>query len=440
MGSKDPRFVTRRHAAHDAAGGLLVYPLALLLGLCAAGPAQAQLIDRYFPAGLPGYGTQPGVTVQSRARLAYEPLGVRLGGVVVRPTISTGLGYTSNALGQPRGRGSVLAQTSASILAGSDWGRHAVGGYLSFDDQRFLSATAQSATAWTAALGGTAEIGRGALALGAAHLNLYQTARALDGLAIDRPGRFQVDNARASYTWRSGRLSLAPGLAVSATRFDDVFVRGQRAVQRYRDRTAIEGNVTARWELAPRRDLVLDLRAVGFDHARREPGRPSRDATTVALLGGIDYATDAVWRVRALAGVQHRAFADPTLRPVTGPMTELSAIWAPSGLTTLTATLSRRIEDAAELTALSYTFTGLRVGVDHELHRNLVLAGYGEVQQAEYQQRSGRDRTAGFGLGATWLVNRRMRVSANWDWSTRWRSDGAMVDEGVALLRLRFAM
>ena len=227
---------------------------------------------------------------------------------------------------------------------------------------------------------------------------------------------------------------------MSATRFDDVFVRGQRVVQRYRDRTAIEGNITARWELAPLRDLVLDLRAVGFDHAWREPGRPSRDATTVALLGGIDYATDAVWRVRALVGVQHRRFADPTLKAVVGPMAEVSAIWAPSGLTTVTATLSRRIEDAAELAAVSYSFTGLRVAVDHELYRNLVLAGYGELQQAEYQQRSGRDRTAGFGLGATWLVNRRMRVSANWDLSTRWRSDGAMVDEGVALLRLRFAM
>ena len=43
---------------------------------------------------------------------------------------------------------------------------------------------------------------------------------------------------------------------MSATRFDDVFVRGQRVVQRYRDRTAIEGNITARWELAPLRDLV----------------------------------------------------------------------------------------------------------------------------------------------------------------------------------------
>ncbi len=411
---------------------------ALLLGLAAA-PAQAQLIDRYFPPGVPGFGAAAGVTVLSRARQAYEPPGVRVGGVVVRPTLSTGLGFTSNAIGQRGGRGSALAQTSASLLAGTDWGRHAIGGYLSIDDQRLPSAANQSATAWTAALGGTAEIGQHRLVLGAAHLDLFQTARSLDGLPIDRPGRFRVNNARASFAWRSGRLSVTPGLSLSDTRHDDVFVAGRRVVQRYRDRTAIEGNLTLRWELAPLRDLVLDLRAVGFDHARREPGQPSRDATTLALLAGIDYATDAVWRVRALAGLQRRAFADPTLAPVTGPMAEASLTWTPSGLTTVTATLSRRIEDAAELSTVSYTFTGARLAVDHELFRNLLLAGSLDLQQAEYQQRGGRDRLIGFGLGATWLIDRRLRASATWDYTTRHRQGGT-VEEGVALLRLRFAM
>ena len=413
---------------------------ALLLAVFAAAPAHAQLIDRYFPAGIPGYGAAAGVTVQSRARPEWEPLGIRLGAVVVRPTLSTGVGFTSNATGQPGGRASALAQTTGSILAATDWGRHALGGYLSFDDQRYLSATTQSATSWTAALGGTAEIGRDQLVLGAAHLDLFQTARALDGLAIDRPGRYQVNNARASYVWRSGRLSLTPGLALSTTSYEDVFVAGRRVVQRYRDRTATEANITARWELAPLRDLVLDLRSVRFDFARHEPGQPSRDATTFAALAGIDYAASAVWRVRALAGIQHRSFADPTLKPVTGPMAELSAIWAPSGLTTLTATLSRRIEDAAERAAVSYTFTGLRLAIDHELYRNLVLAAYADLQQAEYQQRRGRDRLGGLGLSATWLLNRRLRASASWDWSTRRRAGGAVVDEGVALLRLRLAM
>ncbi len=412
----------------------------ILLALLASAPVRAQLLDRYFPPGVIGYGAAPGITVLSRDRQAYEPLGVRLGGLVLRPTLSTALGYTNNALGQARGRGSAVVQTSASLLAATNWGRNAVGGYLAIDDQRYLSARGQSATLWTASLGGTLEIGRDRAVLAASHLDLFQTSRALDGLPIDRPGRYAVNDARASYAMTFGRLSVAPALSVSETTYDDVFVGGRRVAQRYRDRTAMDGNVTLRWELSPRRDLVLDLRATHFDHARREPGQPSRDATTVALLGGIDYAGNAVWRVRALAGVQHRRFADATLKPVTGPMAEASVIWSPSGLTTVTATLSRRIEDAAELTAVSYSFTGARVAVDHELYRNLLLTAAVDVQQAEYQQGGGRDRYLNLGFGATWLIDRRLRASATWDWSTRRPGSGTAVEEGIALLRLRFAM
>ena len=49
---------------------------ALCLLVCAvSGPvlvAHAQLLTSLFPEGVPGYGTEQGVTVQSRARPAYD--------------------------------------------------------------------------------------------------------------------------------------------------------------------------------------------------------------------------------------------------------------------------------------------------------------------------------------------------------------------------------
>lgn len=414
--------------------------LGVTLAMAGIAPARAQLAERLFAPGVPGFGAEPGVTVATRARPAHDPSGVRLGGVVIRPVLTTGFGLTSNVRAQPGGKPSAVAQTSAGLAAGTTWGRHALGAFLGFDDQRYAADARQSATAWTAALGGTLEIGRDQLTLGLAHLNQFQTSRALAGLAIDRPGRIAVDTARAAYTWRQGRASITPSLSVTATRHDDVFVAGQRVAQRFRDRTALEAGTTLRWELAPQRALVLDLRATSFDHHRREPGQPSRNATTLAALAGIDYAADAVWRVRVLAGLQQRRFADPALKPAQGPMAELSAIWQPSALTTLTATASRRIEDAAELAAVSYSFTGLRLSLDHELRRDLLLSAYAQAQHAQYQQGSGQERLFGLGAGATWLLGRRLRVLGSWDWATKRRADGAVVDEGVALLRLRFAL
>jgi hypothetical protein len=413
---------------------------ALALALILPGAARGQLLDRYFPPGVIGYGAAPGVTVRSRAREAHEPLGVRAGAVMVRPELTLGAGYTTNASARAGGTGSALLNAQGSILAATGWGRHGMSAFASFDSLAYPSAPSQTATSWTAALGGTVEIGRDRLLLAAAHLDLYQTARTLDGLPLDRPGRYVINNARIAYTHVRGRLSVTPGLAVSDVRYDEVFVQRQRVGQRYRNGTTYDGSMTLAWELAPLRNLVLDLRVVGFDDAGRQAGLPFRDSTTAALMGGIDYAADAVWRLRALVGVQHRVYMDPTLQAVAGPSTEVQVIWTPSGLTTVTGTLSRRIDDAAEPRIASYIYSGVRLAADHELYRNILLGAYLDLRRADYQQGSGYENYVGYGLGATWLIDRRMRALATWDWSERRPSVGPSSSEGVALLRLRYAL
>ncbi len=410
------------------------------LALAAPAPAAAQLLDRYFPPGVIGYGAAPGVTVLSRDRQEYEPLGVRAGSVVVRPTLSVGGGYTTNATARFNGTGSGILGVAGSLLAATDWGRHGASAYVSFDNLNYLSIPSQSATSWTAALGGTVDVGRDKLLLAAAHLDLYQTARTLDGLPLDQPGRYVINTARVAYTHDMGRVSLTPGFAVSDVRYDDVYVARRRVGQQYRNGTTYDAALTGRYELAPLRNLVAELRVVGFDDAGHQAGLPYRDSTTFVAMAGIEFANDGVWRVRALLGAQHRTYTDPTLKSVDGPSTEVSVNWMPSGLTTVTATLNRRLDDAAEPRIVSYIYSGLHLQVDHELYRNILLGGYMDLQRAEYQQISGYETYYGYGLGATWLINRRLRASATWDWSQRRPSIGPYSSEGVGMLRLRFAM
>ena len=422
-------------------GGGRACAAALGLALWAApAPAAAQLLDRYFPAGVIGYGAGPGVTVLSRDRQEYEPLGVRAGSVVVRPSLTVGGGYTTNATARFNGTGSAILGVAGSLLAATDWGRHGASAFISFDNLNYLSFPSQSATSWTGAVGGTVDIGRDRLVLAAAHLDLYQTARTLDGLPLDRPGRYVINNARIAYTHDMGRVSLTPGLAVSDVHYDDVYAAGRRVGQQYRNGTTYDGAMTARYELAPLRNLVAEFRVVGFDDAGHQAGLPYRDSTTFAAMAGIEFATDGVWRIRALVGTQHRIYLDPALKAVNGPSTEVSVNWMPSGLTTVTATLSRRIDDAAEPRIVSYIYSGLHLQVDHELYRNILLGGYMDLQRAEYQQVSGYETYYGYGMGATWLINRRLRASATWDWSQRRPSIGPWSSEGVGMLRLRFAM
>jgi hypothetical protein len=75
---------------------------AWVIGLCLpafAATAEAQLLTSLFPGGVPGYGTEQGVTVQSRARPAYDPLGIRIDTAMARPLLYESFGYDNNIFG-----------------------------------------------------------------------------------------------------------------------------------------------------------------------------------------------------------------------------------------------------------------------------------------------------------------------------------------------------
>src|ERR1700748_2869795 len=91
----------------------------VMAGVLAHAELRAELLSDYFPAGVPGYGTAPGVTVSSRERPNFDPAGLREGSFVLHPQIEEGIGYDSNVFGSgPRSSGSWLVGTHPSLLIG----------------------------------------------------------------------------------------------------------------------------------------------------------------------------------------------------------------------------------------------------------------------------------------------------------------------------------
>src|SRR3954447_21210608 len=108
-------------------------------GALACSGVQAELLSTYFPAGVPGFATEPGVTVRSRLRPEYEHAGSRLGSFALRPQLDQGWGYDSNVFGGANARGSWFLGSHPSLLVGSDWSRDSLVGYFGLDDWRYLN-------------------------------------------------------------------------------------------------------------------------------------------------------------------------------------------------------------------------------------------------------------------------------------------------------------
>jgi hypothetical protein len=389
--------------------------VAVLLHALAKSEAAAEMLDALFPEGVPGFDTTPGVTVQSRLRPDTEPLGVRAGSFLLHPRLDSSFGYDSNVLGGSPSRGSWVSELHPSFGFGSDWSRDALGGSISLSNTRYLNLPAQTRTDGSAAIGGALDIGQDRLSAGFAHFAQHEDRTQLDAIASDRPIAFVLDDARLGYTARFSRWTLTPAMELSRWRFDDTTILGQTASQAYRDRDVARGSLTLGYELSAKRDVIVLMRATGQRYPDTPAGQPSMNSTSYELLAGIDYDDDAVWRHRLLIGTETRTFS--AFQTHTALVAEADIAWMPNGLTTVHARVNRSIEDAAQEGIAGYTYTGARLTLDHEYLRDLLLGASIGVQHASFLQ--GGQQTGGtFGMSATWLVNRSVRLSATYDLSS----------------------
>ena len=428
-------------------------PLAALLVIVSAAGSvvSAQTLDQLITPEIYGTGVEPGVTVTSRSRPELDPAGLRAGNVVVRPLLTESLGYESNVLGTARPRGSAVVQTSAGVSATSDWSRNSARAEITVDDVRYPSLNRQSFTNWTATLGGTYEVGRDVLTVQYQHLSLHQTTRDLDVPLLDQPIGFDVDTLVGSYRVNLNRVSITPGLAVSNYDYSNGTAAGLPYRQGYRDRVVVTPSVATGYEFSPRRSVVLVLRDAVASYTANPAGLPRRDYNDPALLGGIDYDVSGLLRLRLLLGYEARIFASAAYKTITSPVLEASAIWTPTGLTTVTGTVARRIQDTADDSTAAFTQTSVLLKVDHELRRNVLLRGSGGVYFGEYERGVGNQTLYTVGAGATYLLNRSVRISATYDFLGRsssaaatlgpnGQSFGSSYTDHRALLQLRLAL
>jgi hypothetical protein len=317
---------------------------------------------------------------------------------------------------------------------------------VSADNERYLDLPKQTYTNWTASLGGSVAVGRDQLTLAASHFDLHESRTDLDALPTDAPVNYHVNDVRVGYTISLDRISLTPSLAFTSYTYDNTTIFGVPTSQAYRNRDVIEGDVTTRYELSPQRNLLLVTRVLGQHYTDPQPGTPTLNSTSYEMLVGLSDDSDAVWRYHVLLGWEMRAFAASQYQTHQAPIAEGEVIWNPSGMTTVTATLTRSIEDAAQEGIAGYTYTAVRLAVDHEYLRNILLHGSVGAQRADFLQGGGTANDVTFGAGVTWLINRNVRLSATYDFTDqRGTSNPTLQTTGdytrsIALLTLRFGM
>ena len=427
---------TAERAGQGACRGGGTALAALVVACTLAGavrPALGQRIDQYLYPAIPGLGTEAGVTVTSRLRPEYDYPGVRLGSFTLSPELLESAGYDDNVTGTSTPHGSSFVETNGTVNLGSNWERDSLQAGLTVDNNAYFDQSQQSYTNWTATLSGSYDIGRDTVFAGYTHLNINQTPRDLDVPNIRNPIAYRVDDERVSYNAVFGGLNLKPGVDVANYSFDNGSALGVPYLQSYRDRVVVTPSLTASYDFAPLRSVVLVLSDSIASYSNPQLGQAKRDYNDFSILSGVNYDTGAKIRLRLLGGYEQRTFSSAQYRTISAPIVEASAIWTPSGVTTVTGTAARYIEDAASEATTGFTETALTLAVDHELRNNILLNVNGNYVTDSYQGSSGTQSFYTVGTSVTWLLNHHMRLVGSYVFASRQSGSATTLNAGLGL-------
>ena len=181
------------------------------------------------------------------------------------------------------------------------------------------------------------------------------------------------------------------------------------------------GGVTGRYNVSPGNAAVAILRTSDAQFSSQSSGSNNSYIDYAGFLG-VDFRSDAVLQYRALFGAESRNFTQSSAATITAPVFELDAIWLPSDLDTITATIARRLDDPASPFARNQTIFDGRLELDHELRQNVFLTAYAEIGKSDSQSNvagvgSENETQEHFGARARWYLTQHVSASLSYGFS-----------------------
>jgi len=381
---------------------------------------EAPILDQYLPPTSAGGGSdfQPGITVATRTHPLYEAPGVQFGTINLRPELNQSVGFDSNPIGLASPKGSPVIETQGQVAASMDLPLTSFRLSANVDNVIYTNLPNQNYTNWGITAGAEHQFGLNDLWANYSHEQLTILPNGLNTANITQPVGMALDDGQIAYRIQFGAGSITPGLQVDRFNFQNVPIAGTTLSQAINNRVVVTPNVAVGYEFATRRTAVLVIRDSSASYTVSAPGVANRDYNDLAILGGVDYDTDAVIRFRTLIGYERRTFSSNQFQTIQAPIFEATAIWTPTGLTTVTGTIARRIEAALENSTTGYTENYAQLRVDHEFLPNVLLYAAGGYYLDQYQD-FGNQSLASVGVGGNWLLNRNMQLGASYTFVAR---------------------
>lgn len=395
-------------------------------------PPQEEL--RTSPQGRVPLNDAAGPTaVFDRARPAYDAKGIDLGGFRLFPTATVSETYDDNIFAdESNEEDDFITAVTAGLLAKSEWSRHEVAIEAGLRHEKFLTNDDQDRTDYIVRPTAKLQLGgRDTARLTAEHSRRTVGRDDPEDSGNEDPTEFYRFAGGGEYIARVNRMFF--GLNANARR-DDYISSGDDD----RDRNEYRFGLPVGYEVSAKTDVTLEpfVRRRDFDEV--DSTGADRDAWAGGATVGIDTEVTSLLHVNFDIGFIANDFDDSQFDNSLDLIFGGETIWYVTPSTTLKGRAERRDIATNQPGSSSKTQSSLGLELQHELQQNVLLGGQASYINDDFHDVDRTDDRVILGLGAEYLLNRYVSLTADYEYQQRWSDrDGEDFDRNLIMVGLK---
>lgn len=395
------------------------------------------------------------ISVYERARPEYDPLGTRVGSFVARPTLELREAYNDNIYADENNEESdFITQLRPSLRVESNWANHAIrfdasggfGLYGSNDEENYGD--------WMVGSAGRYDITRGQYFVGRVRYDeRHEDRGSADDVFGIEPSRYALTTANLGYVRDISVFSLITDVDMQQFNFKDVASAGGVGTidNDIRDREQYQYRLRVGYEFIPNYEAFVegtynwrlydqDNTFPGVAFSPRVSDR-NRDSEGYSAVVGTAINFSGKLRGDVSAGWLSQEYDSPVLNDIDAFKYGASLVWNITGLTSLTGTVDRSVEETIQGLASGYLSSSYDITLEHELMRNVLLSANLGYDNNDYEGISREDDIWFAGVGGDYLLRRGVTLSANYLFTDRDSNiAGADFSQNLFILGVRFQM
>ncbi len=376
-----------------------------------------------FPASASAQTPERGVPVTERARPDTDARGVRFGSFIAKPKLTVEGELNDNIFEVESGTTSdYIIHLRPSLSVRSDWNNHLVGFSGSGHIGRYLSNSDEEFEDYNLTAFGRVDIRRDTnIGTNVKYSQGHEDRGSTDDAGGLNPTLFTTFTPVIEFFTQWNRVSLNIGANAVITDYDDVRTStGTTVNNNDRDRTKYLVSARVSYEIVPQYEafVKVSLNQVDYDSATDDNGL-ARDSDGYEFVAGtaIDFGGTLFGNV--FAGYRAQDVDDVTLDDVEGITFGADLTWNVTALTTGKASITRDIAETTFAGTAGSFNTTAKLGVDHELLRNMLVGGEVSYNLNDFEGISREDSTYDFQAYVRYFMQRNVHLSARYEHERR---------------------